>query len=126
MSTNYQDVRGFMLAFGQECPDTPTLIDPEVAKLRLDLIAEELDELQEAMEDDDIVEIADAIADILYVTYGTALAYGIDADRCFAEVHRSNMSKLDEEGKPVYRADGKVLKGPHYSPPDLSFVLDGG
>jgi len=122
--TNFELVEDFMLAFGQRVATTPQLVDRAVAELRISLIEEELDELREAVADNDLVGIADALTDILYVTYGAGLAYGIDLDECFLEVHESNMSKLGEDGKPIYREDGKVLKGPNYFEPDLGAVLD--
>jgi len=122
--TNFELVEDFMLAFGQRVATTPQLVDRAVAELRVSLIEEELDELREAVADNDLVGIADALTDILYVTYGAGLAYGIDLDECFLEVHESNMSKLGEDGKPIYREDGKVLKGPNYFEPDLGAVLD--
>jgi predicted HAD superfamily Cof-like phosphohydrolase len=104
----------------------PTLPDGDLAALRFELIAEEVGELAVALADQDIVEIADALTDILYVTYGAGHAFGIDLDKCFEEVHRSNMSKLDENGQPIYREDGKVLKGPGYSQPRLGpIIMDG-
>jgi predicted HAD superfamily Cof-like phosphohydrolase len=108
-----------MRAFNQATPDYPELPDPATVKLRVDLIAEELQELKDAIAMEDLVGVADALTDILYVTYGAGVAFGLDLDDCFEEVHSSNMSKLDEEGNPIYRADGKVLKGPFYRPPDL-------
>lgn len=122
--TNFELVEDFMLAFGQQVATTPQLVDRAVAELRVSLIEEELDELREAVADNDLVGIADALTDILYVTYGAGLAYGIDIDECFLEVHESNMSKLGDDGKPIYREDGKVLKGPNYFEPDLGAVLD--
>ena len=122
--TNFELVEDFMLAFGQQVATTPQLVDRAVAELRISLIEEELDELREAVADNDLVGIADALTDILYVTYGAGLAYGIDLDECFLEVHESNMSKLGDDGKPIYREDGKVLKGPNYFEPDLGAVLD--
>ena len=101
-------------------PEFPT---EETAKLRIELIVEELNELIDAKEDKDLIGIADALTDILYVTYGAGHAFGIDLDECFREVQRSNMSKLGEDGKPIYREDGKVLKGPNYSEPDLKKTL---
>ena len=112
-----------MHSFGQETLSRPTLPDNDLAELRLDLIQEEVDELQEAIEKKDIVEIADALTDILYVTYGAGHAFGIDLDTCFTEVHRSNMSKLGIDGKPIYRQDGKVLKGRGYTPPQLAKII---
>jgi predicted HAD superfamily Cof-like phosphohydrolase len=121
--TNFEKVENFMLAFGQDVKPVPELADFNTAELRLDLIQEEVQELSVAIDNDDIVEIADALTDILYVVYGAGHAYGIDLDECFNEVHSSNMSKLGEGGKPIYREDGKVLKGPNYFPPDLEGVL---
>jgi len=117
--TNFEKVKEFMVAFGQEVQEYPNLPPEEVVDLRLDLINEEVGELCEAVEYNNMIEIADALADILYVTYGMGAALGIDLDKCFEEVQRSNMSKLGEDGKPMYREDGKVMKGPNYSPPDL-------
>ena len=114
--TNNIKVKNFMEAFGQE-------VKNKTVNLRIELIAEELEELWDACEQKDIVEIADALTDILYVTYGAGHAFGIDLDECFKEVQRSNMSKLGEDGKPIYREDGKILKGPNYSEPDLKSVL---
>ena len=117
--SNFDHVREFMQKFGQEVKDKPEFPTRETAKLRIELIVEELNELIDANEDKDLVGIADALTDILYVTYGAGHAFGIDLDSCFREVQRSNMSKLGEDGKPIYREDGKVLKGPNYSEPDL-------
>jgi predicted HAD superfamily Cof-like phosphohydrolase len=122
--TNFEKVKEFMVVFGQEVQEYPNLPPEEVVDLRLDLINEEVGELCEAVELNDMTEIADALTDILYVTYGMGAALGIDLDKCFEEVQRSNMSKLGEDGKPMYREDGKVLKGPNYSPPDLTSVLN--
>ncbi len=121
--TNFDKVRIFMETFGQEVKREPELPDDETSKLRLELIAEELGELEEAIANKDLVEIADALTDILYVTYGAGHAFGLDLDACFREVQRSNMSKLGEDGKPIYREDGKVLKGSNYSEPDLKKTL---
>lgn len=121
--TNFRDVGTFMETFGQEVKTKPEFPSQETCQLRVELIAEELNELFDAIENDDIVEVADALTDILYVTYGAGHAFGIDLDKCFTEVQRSNMSKLGEDGKPIYRDDGKVLKGPNYSEPDLKSVL---
>jgi len=123
MMTNFNMVREFMSAFGQEIKPNPELPKKNVQALRVKLIAEELKELREALKDKDIVEVADALADILYVTYGAGLAFGIDLDKCFAEVQRSNMTKLGEDGKPLYREDGKIKKGPNYEEPNLRNVL---
>ena len=124
-STNFELAGDFMNAFGQEVLTEPTCPSPELAKLRLELIREEVEELNVGIEGMDIVEIADALTDILYVVYGAGHAFGIDLDACYAEVHRSNMSKLGEDGEPIYRDDGKVLKGPNYFHPNLKDILDG-
>jgi predicted HAD superfamily Cof-like phosphohydrolase len=124
-STNFELAGDFMNAFGQEVLTEPTCPSPELAKLRLELIREEVEELNVGIEGMDIVEIADALTDILYVVYGAGHAFGIDLDECYREVHRSNMSKLGEDGKPIYREDGKVLKGPNYFHPNLKDILDG-
>ena len=121
--TNFDRVGTFMKSFGQEVKESPEFPDNETIALRLELIQEELNELSEAIGDADMVEIADALTDILYVTYGAGHAFGINLDSCFYEVQRSNMSKLGEDGKPIYREDGKVLKGPNYSEPDLKSIL---
>lgn len=121
--TNHDRVKQFMTTFGQEVKESPEFPSDEVAELRIKLIAEELQELVDAINDKDIVEVADALTDILYVTYGAGHSFGIDLDRCFNEVQRSNMSKLGEDGKPIYREDGKIMKGPNYSEPDLKSVL---
>ena len=121
--SNFDKVRNFMKAFGQEVKRSPEFPTEETAKLRIELIVEELNELIDAKEDKDLIGIADALTDILYVTYGAGHAFGIDLDACFREVQRSNMSKLGEDGKPIYREDGKVLKGPNYSEPDLKKTL---
>ena len=121
--TNFELVGQFMESFGQEVKKEPALPDAKTIALRVDLIEEELKELMSALyrdEEVDLVEVADALTDILYVTYGAGHAFGIDLDKCFGEVQRSNMSKLGEDGKPIYREDGKVLKGPNYFAPDLS------
>ena len=121
--SNFELVGDFMEAFGQKVELEPTWPDFNTRELRLDLIQEELDELAQAMEDRDMVQIADALTDLLYVVYGAGHAFGIDLDECFAEVHRSNMSKLGPNGKPIHREDGKVMKGPGYFEPDLEGVL---
>ena len=121
--TNFELVGDFMEAFGQEVQLEPTWPDFNTRELRLDLIQEELDELAQAMEDRDMVQIADALTDLLYVVYGAGHAFGIDLDECFQEVHSSNMSKLGEDGRPIYREDGKVMKGPNYFEPDLEAIL---
>jgi predicted HAD superfamily Cof-like phosphohydrolase len=124
IESNFESVGDFMESFGQEVHNEPTLRDSQTQQLRYDLIDEELEELKMAFDNDDIVEIADALTDLLYVVYGAGHAFGIDLDECFLEVHESNMSKLGEGGRPIYREDGKVLKGPEYFPPNLKEILD--
>ena len=109
-----------MKTFGQEVKTKPSLSTEKINNLRINLIKEELEELTEAMNNKDLLEVADALTDILYVTYGAGHAFGIDLDQCFEEVQNSNMSKLDENGKPIYNDAGKVMKGPNYFKPDLS------
>ena len=118
--TNFQKVKLFMETFGQEVKSKSSLSSEKINSLRLSLIQEELDELNKAIQDKDIVEVADALTDILYVTYGAGHAFGIDLDQCFNEVQNSNMSKLGDDGKPIYNENGKVMKGPNYFKPDLS------
>jgi len=118
--SNFSKVGTFMKTFGQEVKTKPSLSTEKINKLRIDLIKEELEELSEAMNNRDLLEVADALTDILYVTYGAGHAFGIDLDKCFDEVQNSNMSKLDENGKPIYNESGKVMKGPNYFKPDLS------
>ena len=118
--TNFDKVGTFMKTFGQEVKTKPSFSTDKINKLRLDLIKEELSELKEAMDNKDLLEVADALTDILYVTYGAGHAFGINLDKCFEEVQNSNMSKLDENGKPIYNEHGKVMKGPNYFKPDLS------
>ena len=118
--SNFSKVGNFMKTFGQEVKTKPSLSTEKKNKLRIDLIKEELEELTEAMNNKDLLEVADALTDILYVTYGAGHAFGIDLDQCFEEVQNSNMSKLDENGKPIYNDAGKVMKGPNYFKPDLS------
>ena len=118
--TNFDKVGIFMKTFGQEVKLRPSLSTDKINKLRLSLIKEELDELKEAINKKDLVEIADALTDILYVTYGAGHAFGINLDACFEEVQNSNMSKLGNDGKPIYNDQGKVMKGPNYYKPDLS------
>ena len=117
--SNFNKVGIFMETFGQDVKNKPSFSSDKINKLRLDLIKEELDELKEAMDNKDLLEVADALTDILYVTYGAGHAFGIDLDKCFDEVQNSNMSKLDKNGKPIYNEAGKVLKGPNYFKPDL-------
>jgi predicted HAD superfamily Cof-like phosphohydrolase len=121
--TNANKVKLFMESFGQQVKSKPEFPSDDILKLRTDLIDEEVKELWDACDARDLVEIADALTDILYVTYGMAHALGIPIDECFAEVQASNMSKLGEDGKPIYREDGKVMKGPSYFKPDLKNVL---
>lgn len=123
--TNFELVENFMNAFGQEVKEEPALPDWNTCALRLDLITEEVRELEVALANENLVDIADALTDILYVVYGAGHAFGIDLDACFDEVHRSNMSKLGPDGEPIYREDGKVLKGPDYFDPDLESILEG-
>ena len=118
--SNFQSVKKFMVTFGQEVKNKAEFPNEKITKLRYDLIREELEELGQAIKDKDIKEVADALTDILYVTYGAGHAFGIDLDKCFDEVQNSNMSKLDENGKPIYNESGKVMKGPNYFKPDLS------
>ena len=118
--SNFNKVGTFMKTFGQEVKTKPSFSSDKINKLRIDLIKEELDELQEAMKNNDLLEVADALTDILYVTYGAGHAFGIDLDKCFDEVQNSNMSKLDQNGKPIYNDAGKVMKGPNYFKPNLS------
>jgi len=118
--SNFGKVGIFMKTFGQDVKNKASFSTDKINKLRIDLIKEELDELTEAMENKDLLEVADALTDILYVTYGAGHAFGIDLDKCFDEVQNSNMSKLDEDGKPIYNESGKVMKGPNYFKPDLS------
>ncbi len=122
--SNFSKVGIFMKTFGQDVKNKPSFSTDKINKLRIDLIKEELDELKEAMKNKDLLEVADALTDILYVTYGAGHAFGIDLDKCFNEVQNSNMSKLDNSGKPIYNSDGKVMKGPNYFKPDLSKFVD--
>ena len=117
--SNFNKVKTFMETFGQEVKKKPSFSSDKINKLRIDLIQEEIDELNEAMKNKDLLEVADALTDILYVTYGAGHAFGIDLDKCFEEVQNSNMSKLDKNGKPIYNETGKVMKGPNYFKPDL-------
>ena len=121
--TNFDKVGTFMKTFGQEVRTKPSFSTDKINKLRLDLIKEELNELTEAMNNKDLLEVADALTDILYVTYGAGHAFGINLDKCFEEVQNSNMSKLDDNGKPIYNDSGKVMKGPNYFKPDLSKLI---
>ena len=122
--TNFNKVGTFMKTFGQEVKTKPSFSTDKINKLRLDLIKEELTELTEAMNNKDLLEVADALTDILCVTYGAGHAFGINLDKCFQEVQNSNMSKLDENGKPIYNEQGKVMKGPNYFKPNLSRFIN--
>ena len=117
--SNFEDVRTFMETYGQEVNTKPSFPDEKIVQLRYDLIKEELDELSTAIKDKNIVEVADALTDLLYVVYGAGHSWGIDLDKCFAEVQRSNMSKLGKDGKPIHNVHGKVMKGPNYIKPNL-------
>ena len=118
--TNFQKVKTFMHTFGQDVKSSPAFSTDKINDLRYNLIKEELDELKQALDNKDLLEVADALTDILYVTYGAGHAFGIDLDKCFDEVQNSNMSKLGSDGKPIYNDAGKVMKGPDYFKPDLS------
>ena len=122
--TNFTDVKVFMETFGQMVRTKPQFPDEKTMKLRYDLIKEELNELEYAMKTKNLKEIADALTDILYVTYGAGFAYGIDLDRCFKEVQRANMSKLGKDGKPIFNEKGKVMKGPNYREPNLKQFVE--
>ena len=117
--TNFEKVKLFMITYGQEVKNKAKFSDAKTNKLRIELIKEELEELIQAMNEKNLLEVADALTDILYVTYGAGHAFGIDLDKCFDEVQNSNMSKLGEDGKPIYNKSGKVMKGPNYFKPDL-------
>tara|TARA_B100000941_G_scaffold192851_1_gene139611 strand:+ start:147 stop:521 length:375 start_codon:yes stop_codon:yes gene_type:complete len=121
--TNFEKVGTFMKTFGQEVKDKASFSSDNINKLRYDLIKEELGELKEAIDSKDLLEVADALTDILYVTYGAGHAFGINLDKCFDEVQNSNMSKLDSNGKPIYNEFGKVMKGPNYYKPNLSKLI---
>jgi len=118
--TNFEKVKTFMQTFGQEVKTKPSFSTDKINDLRYNLIKEELSELKEAIDKKDLLEVADALTDILYVTYGAGIAFGIDLDKCFDEVQNSNMSKLGQDGNPIYNEAGKVMKGPNYFKPDLS------
>ena len=121
--SNFEDVKTFMETYGQEVKNRPSFPDKKIVQLRYDLIKEELDELSVAIKDKNIIEVADALTDLLYVVYGAGHSWGINLDKCFAEVQRSNMSKLDNNGKPIYNEHGKVMKGPNYFKPNLKKFL---
>ena len=118
--TNFQKVGLFMKTFGQEIKTKPSLSSEKINNLRINLISEELEELKDAVKNNDLKEVIDALTDILYVTYGAGHAFGVDLDKCFEEVQNSNMSKLGDDGKPIYNENGKVMKGPKYFKPNLS------
>ena len=118
--SNFERVKKFMETFGQEIKEKASFPNDKITSLRYDLIKEELDEFREAIDKKDLKEVADALTDILYVTYGAGHAFGIDLDKCFEEVQNSNMSKLGKDGKPIYNENGKVMKGPNYFKPDLN------
>ena len=122
--SNFEDVKIFMKTFGQMVRTKPQFPDEETMQLRYDLIKEELNELEQAMKTKDLKEVADALTDILYVTYGAGYAYGINLDKCFKEVQRANMSKLGNDGKPIYNEKGKVMKGPNYLEPNLKKFVE--
>ena len=122
--SNFEDVKKFMETFGQMVRTKPQFPDEKTMQLRYDLIKEELNELEQAMKTKDLKEVADALTDILYVTYGAGFAYGIDLDKCFKEVQRANMSKLGKDGKPIYNEKGKVMKGPDYLEPNLKQFVE--
>ena len=117
--SNFEKVKTFMTTYGQEVKESASFPDENIIKLRLKLIKEELSELEQALNDKNLLEVADALTDILYVTYGAGHSFGINLDACFEEVQRSNMSKLDDNGKPIYNEYGKVMKGPNFSKPNL-------
>ena len=121
--SNFNKVKTFMNTYGQEVKERATFPENKIVQLRIDLIEEELNELKEAVKNNDIVEVADALTDILYVTYGAGHSFGVDLDKCFDEVQRSNMSKLGADGKPIYNESGKVMKGPDYFAPDLKKII---
>ena len=122
--SNFEDVKKFMVTFSQVVRTKPQFPDDKTMQLRFDLIKEELNELEHAMKTKNLKEIADALTDILYVTYGAGYAYGINLDKCFQEVQRANMSKLGKDGKPIYNEKGKVMKGPNYSEPNLKQFVE--
>ena len=121
--SNFNKVKTFMNTYGQEVKNTPEFPDSKIVQLRIDLIQEELNELKEAINNKDIIEVADALTDILYVTYGAGHSFGVDLDSCFNEVQNSNMSKLGEDGKPIYNESGKVMKGPNYFKPNIKKII---
>ena len=122
--TNFEKVGKFMETFGQEVKSKSSLSSEKINSLRVSLIEEELEELKQAINEKNLLEVADALTDILYVTYGAGHAFGINLDKCFEEVQNSNMSKLDDNGKPIYNEHGKVMKGPNYFKPDLTKFIN--
>ena len=122
--SNFNKVKTFMNTYGQEVKERATFPENKIVQLRIDLIEEELNELKEAVKNNDIVEVADALTDILYVTYGAGHSFGVDLDKCFDEVQQSNMSKLGVDGKPIYNESGKVMKGPDYFAPNLKKIVN--
>ena len=122
--SNFNKVKAFMNTYGQDVNEKASFPEGKIVQLRVDLIEEELNELKEAIKNNDLVEVADALTDILYVTYGAGHSFGVDLDKCFDEVQRSNMSKLGEDGNPIYNESGKVMKGPNYSAPDLKKIIE--
>ena len=122
--SNFNKVKAFMNTYGQDVKEKAEFPENKIVQLRIDLIEEELNELKEAIKNKDIVEVADALTDILYVTYGAGHSFGVDLDKCFDEVQRSNMSKLGEDGKPIYNDSGKVMKGPNYFAPNLKKIVN--
>jgi predicted HAD superfamily Cof-like phosphohydrolase len=122
--SNFNKVKAFMNTYGQDVNEKASFPEDTIVQLRVDLIEEELNELKEAIKNNDLVEVADALTDILYVTYGAGHSFGVDLDKCFDEVQRSNMSKLGEDGNPIYNDSGKVMKGPNYSAPDLKKIIE--
>ena len=121
--SNFNKVKTFMNTYGQEVKNNPEFPDSKIVQLRIDLIQEELNELKESINNKDIIEVADALTDILYVTYGAGHSFGVDLDSCFNEVQNSNMSKLGEDGKPIYNESGKVMKGPNYFKPNIKKII---
>ena len=121
--SNFNKVKAFMNTYGQDVNEKASFPEDTIVQLRVDLIEEELNELKEAIKNNDLVEVADALTDILYVTYGAGHSFGVDLDSCFDEVQRSNMSKLGEDGKPIYNESGKVMKGPKYFTPNLKKIM---
>ena len=122
--SNFNKVKTFMNTYGQDVKEKAEFPENKIVQLRIDLIEEELNELKEAIKNKDIVEVADALTDILYVTYGAGHSFGVNLDECFEEVQRSNMSKLGEDGKPIYNDSGKVMKGPNYFAPNLKKIVN--